>query len=99
MAVGVIEGHGDLGQAEAAPRGRAVKDDVRHFPAAQTFGALLPQNPADGINYIALAAAVRADDPRDPGSEVELRLIGEALEAHQFQTLEHAIPVSVVSDQ
>ena len=92
VAVAVVEGHGDFGQSEAASRGRAVEDYIGHFAAAQTLRALLPQNPAHGVDDIALAAAVGADDPRDPGREIELRLVGEALEAHQFQTLEHAIP-------
>ena len=40
-AATVVEGHGDFVQAETAPRGGAVKDDVGHLAAAQTLGALL----------------------------------------------------------
>src|SRR5262249_25873769 len=40
-AAGVVEGEGDLGQAQPAPRGRAVEDDVGHLAAAQALGALL----------------------------------------------------------
>ena len=60
LAAAVVEGHGDFGQAEAAARGGAVEDDVGHFAAAQALGALLAENPADGVDDVALAGAVRA---------------------------------------
>src|SRR5262249_49961192 len=37
-AAAVIEGHGHLGQAEAAPGGGTVENDVGHFAAAQALG-------------------------------------------------------------
>src|SRR5207237_10297912 len=37
VAAGVVEGHGDLGEAEAAPRAGAGEDDVGHCAAAQAL--------------------------------------------------------------
>src|SRR4029077_7759755 len=72
-----------------AAGGRAVEDHVGHFAAAQALGALLAEDPADGIDDVGLAAAVRPDDGRDPRREIELRLVGKALETDQFQSFEH----------
>src|SRR5579871_3978201 len=94
-AAAVIEGHRDFGQAEAAARGRAVEDYIGHLAAAQALGALLAQHPAHGIHNIALPAAVGSDDGRDAAREVELGLVGEALEANQFQTLKHSVPTKM----
>ena len=57
--------------------------------AAETFGRLIPQNPLEGIDDVALAASVGADDARHPFGEVEHSSISEALEAEQFEGLEH----------
>ncbi len=46
----VVEGHGYFGQAEAAPRRRAVENDVGHLAAAQAFGALLAEDPLDRVD-------------------------------------------------
>jgi hypothetical protein len=39
---------------------RAIKDDVLHLFTAEGLGALLAQNPGNGVGNIAFAAAVRA---------------------------------------
>ncbi len=88
-AAAVVKGHGDFGHAEAAPGRRAVEDDVGHLAAAQALGALLAQHPAHGIDHVALARAVGADDAGDSGREVELGFVRERFEADQFQALEH----------
>ena len=64
----------------------AVEDDVLHLGAAQGLGALLAQHPADGVGNVALAAAVRPDNRRHPGFELELRPLREALEPHHLQS-------------
>ena len=89
LALAVVEGHGDLGQAEAAASAGAVEDDVGHFAAAQALGTLLAQDPAQGVDDVALAGTVRADDGGDAVAEIEDRLVGKALETDQFQPLEH----------
>ena len=85
----IVEGHRDFGEAEAAPRGGAVEDDVGHLAAAQALGALLAQDPADGIDDVALARAVGPDDGGDAVAELEDGLVGKAFEADQFQPFEH----------
>ena len=89
LALAVVEGHGDFGQPEAAARSGAVEDDVGHFAAAQAFGGLLAENPADGIDDVALARAVRPDDGGDAVAELEDGLVGKALEADEFEAFEH----------
>src|SRR5262249_13522304 len=88
-APAVVEGHGDLGHAEAAARRRAVENDVGHLAAAEALGALLAEDPADGVHDIGLSRSVGADNGGQAVGEVELRSLGEALEAGQFQALEH----------
>src|SRR5262249_55326861 len=48
----IVEGHRDLGEAEALAAGAAVEDDVRHLAAAQRFGALLAQDPAHRVYHV-----------------------------------------------
>ena len=85
----VVEGELGLGEASGLAAGRAVEDDVGHLFATEALGALVAQDPLDGIDDVALARAIRADDPRDARGEVEPRAVGEALEAEEFQRLEH----------
>ena len=49
--------------------------------AAQVLRALLAQHPADGVDDVRLAAAVRPDDAGDAAREIENRTLGEGLEA------------------
>ena len=86
LAVG--EGDADLGHAQGLVGVGAVEDAVFHLRAAQRLGALLAENPADGVGDVALAAAVGADDGRHAGFEVEAGLVGKALEADHFEPLE-----------
>ena len=60
LAVGESERH--LGHADGLAGVRAVEDHVGHLAAAQGLGGLLAQTPADRVEHVALAAAVRADD-------------------------------------
>ena len=89
-AFAVVEVHRHLGEAEAFAGGGAVEDDVGHLAAAEGLGGLFAEDPADGVDDVALAGAVGPDDGGDAGAELEHRLVGEALEADEFQTPEHA---------
>ncbi len=88
-AAAVVKGHGDLRQAQAAPRRRAVEDHVRHLAAAQALGALLAQNPAHRIDNVRLTRPIWSHNCGDAVAEVEDRPVCEALEARQFESLEH----------
>ena len=82
-AVGVVEQHLDLGGVARRHAGGPGEDDVLHRLAANGERALLAERPQDGVRDVRLARAVRADDDRDARREVELRAVGERLEALQ----------------
>ena len=73
----VVDRQRHLGHAEGLAGGRAVEDDVFHPVAPQRSRAVLPQRPANGIDDIGLAAAVRTDHGRDPVAELHLQPGGE----------------------
>ena len=79
----VVEDQGHLGEAQRLALVGPREDDVLHLLAAQAGGALLAEHPLDGVDDVALAAAVGSDDDGDAVPELELRLVGEALEAMQ----------------
>ncbi len=87
-AVGVVDRERHLGAAERRAAGRTGEDDVLHLAAAQRLGALLAEHPADRVDDVGLARAVRADDTRDPRFQAQRRGRGEGLEALQRQALE-----------
>ena len=74
------EPESDFGRGGRFARIAAAEDHVFHAIAAQTLRALLTHHPGDRIGHVALAAAIRADDGRDPLVEGQLRSIGERLE-------------------
>ncbi len=64
-AIFVVEGDRYFGHAGGRQAIAAGKDHIFHLMAAQVAGALLAHGPAQGIDDIGLAAAIRADDRRD----------------------------------
>src|SRR5437764_5375097 len=85
----------DAAQSQAYFRGRrrlagvaALENDVLHLIAAQALRALLAEDPCDGINDIALAAAVGPDDSGDAAVEGKFRAVGEALEPGDFKSIQ-----------
>jgi hypothetical protein len=87
----IVENDRRLGHVHglAAAAARALEDDVGHVAAAEAFGALLAEDPLDGVDDVRLAAAVGTDDDRDAGGKLKARFVGEALEADKFECLEH----------
>ena len=77
----------DLREPDRLARGRPMKDQVLHAGAAQGLGTLLAERPANGLGDIALAAAVRANDPGDAGQNSDSRLLGKRLEPVQDDRL------------
>jgi hypothetical protein len=87
----VVDHELGLGHAEGRPLGAPREDHVRHLAAAQGPRALLPEDPADGVDEVGLARAVRPDDDRRARSELEHRLVGERLETSDLEgAQEHA---------
>ena len=77
----VLEGQRDLRHAAGRNLLVAVEDHVLHRLAAQVFGALLAQDPADGVDDVRLSAAVGANDARNAARKIQDRTMDEGLEA------------------
>jgi hypothetical protein len=86
LAIG--HGQGDFRHAERLAFFGAVENDVGHFAAAQGLGGGFAEHPADRIDDVGLAAAVRADDAGDAFGEFKDGLVREGLEAVDFQSFE-----------
>ena len=78
----------DLGHAEWFALFGAVKNDVCHFAAAEGLGGGFAEHPADRIDHVGLAAAVRADDAGHALGKFEHSFIRERLEAVNFESFE-----------
>ncbi len=87
-AILVREGQAHLRQRDRLPPGGALEDDVFHPAAAQLLGGLFAQHPADRVDDVRLAAAVRAENRRDALVEIEDRTIRERLEPLDLHALE-----------
>nr|BFE68447.1 hypothetical protein GCM10020092_017480 [Actinoplanes digitatis] len=92
-AVAVVDREGHLGAAERGAVGGAGEDDVLHLAAAQRLGALLAEDPCDGVDDVGLAGAVRTHHTGDARLQPQRRSGGEGLEALDRQALEvHGSP-------
>jgi len=80
------------------PRIAAVEDDVFHPLAAKALRALLTQHPGDGVDDVALAAAVGADDGGDAAIEGQVGAIGKALESGNLEALQSHVRVVLARD-
>ena len=87
-AVGVVDDDLDLGRRARLHAAAAAEDDVAHRLAADGQRRLLAHRPQHGVGDVRLARAVGPDDDRDAGAEVELRAVGEGLEALERQRLQ-----------
>ena len=93
----VEETQAGLGVAERAAGRGAAEDHFGHLRRADGAGALLAQDPAHRVHDVALAAAVRPDERRDAGAEIEFGLVRERLEPAHLQLFEqHAVSLSLV---
>ena len=82
-AVGVVDGQRHLGPAEGGAAGGAGEDDVLHLAAAQALGALLAEDPGDGVDDVGLARAVGADD----GGDARARAAASSADAKDLKPL------------
>ena len=87
-AIGIVEEKPDLGDVARRTPGRAGEDHVLHARAAHVLVRALAHHPAQGLDEIRLAAAVRPDDAGEARLDPELGLVAETLEAGQAQPLE-----------
>ena len=86
-AVGIVKIQGDLRIALGLSQIRPHKYDVLHFGAAQIFGGLFAEYPADSVGNVAFAAAVRADNSGDALIEFQHGSVRKGLEPLHFQRL------------
>ena len=95
-AVGIVEQEADFGVVARGPAAGAGEDDVVHAGGAHGLERTLAHHPAQRLDEIRLAAAVRADDAGQAGLDLELGGVAEALEAGQAQALEfHSTALSL----
>ena len=87
-AVGIVEHEPDFGDVARRPLAGAGEDDVVHARAAHGLVRALAHHPAQSLDEIRLAAAVRPDDAGQSRLDLELGGVAEALEAGQTQALE-----------
>jgi hypothetical protein len=87
-AAAVVQPQRHLGDVARRPAGAAGEDDVVHPAAAHALGRVLAHDPAQGLDQVGLAAAVRPHDPGDPGIDRELGRVHEGLETAQPQLSE-----------
>ena len=88
LARAIAEREADFRVADRFARIGAVKNDVRHFAAAERFRRLLAKNPAHGIEDVGFAAAVRPDDRGYAFVEIENGFIDEGFKAEKLERLE-----------
>jgi hypothetical protein len=70
--------HDHFGHATRLPVARALKDNVLHLATAKMLNALLAEDPRNRVSYVALAAAVWANDGGDSIScEDYFSVVGE----------------------
>jgi len=77
----IVEQQLDRRARERLAVARAVEDDVLHRVAAQGGGARFAEHPADRVDDVGLAAAVRTDNADELAWNVDGSGIYEGLEA------------------
>ena len=77
----------DFGKVARRPRRRARKDDVLHPAAAHRLGRGFAHHPADRLEQVRLAAAVRPDDAGQTGLDAQFGGFDEAFETGKAQPL------------
>ena len=88
QAVAVVHRQHDLGMGAGRTAGGAGKDHVLHPLATHGGGAVLAHDPAQCLEQVRLAAAVRADHAGQPLADDQVGRVHEAFEAVQSQTVE-----------
>ena len=78
----------DFGHAERLAFFGAVENDIGHFATAEGFGGSFAEHPADCVDHIGFAAAVGTDDAGHAFGEFKYGLVGEGLEALDFESFE-----------
>ena len=81
----VVQNEDDLGHLHRFAGICSLEDDVLTLLCAEGFDSLLSQNPLDGVDYVALAAAVRPQKRSDSVGEVDAGAVGKGFEAEKLK--------------
>ena len=84
LAVAVVEDQLDRAAANRLAAARAIEDHVGHRVAAQVLRGNLAHHPADRVDDVRLAAAIRADDASQVAGKRDGGGIDERLETGEF---------------
>src|SRR5690606_11578158 len=82
--VAVVEDQLDTRLADGLARARSVEDHVGHRVAAQCLRRALAQHPADRVDDVGFAAAVRTDDAHQVARELDRGRIDEGFESGEL---------------
>ena len=85
-AGGIIHDQGDFGHTERLAAFAPAEDNIFHQFAAQITGVLFTHNPANCVNNITLAAAVRANDRGNTIVKIENSALDKRLKTSNFNT-------------
>ena len=92
----VVEGQQHLGHVAGRPAGGARENHLVHFRGAHLPRRVLAHHPAERLDDVRLAAAVRTDDARQARIDVDVGRIDERLETGEAQPCEfHRRPSSL----
>ena len=84
LAVAVVEDQFDRPASDRLAAARPIEDDVGHRVATQVLRGNLAHHPADRIDDVRLAAAIRADDASQVAGKRNSGGIDERLETGEF---------------
>ena len=94
-AFGIVDDNGHFGIAAGGARGGACEDHVLHPAAAHGRGTVLAHHPAQRLQQVRLAAAVRPHDAGQTVVDDEVRGVHEALETVEAKAGEsHGCPAA-----
>ncbi len=95
----VVEGERHLGEVAGRAAAGAAEDDVVHLAAAHALRRVLAHHPAQRLDEVRLAAAVRPDDAGQAGLDRKLGLVDEGFEAAEFEPgkLQGSLPHPMVA--
>ena len=77
----------NFGETERLAGLGAVENDISHLAAAERFGRLFTQNPADGVADVGLPAAIGTNNGGHAFVEIKDCFVGERLKAEELERL------------
>ncbi len=87
-AIGIVEIEADLGGVAGRPVAGTGEDHVVHAGRAHVLVGVFPHHPAQRLDKVRLAAAIRPDDAGQAPFDDEFGRFDEGLEAEQAQAVE-----------